>query len=598
MSRPWDDCRFFIINQCRNAACKFRHSEDAKGADVCTQWENGLCQNILCPYRHVVVKEKSSVPCHYERLPQGCMNPDCQFKHVKPRDTEAIDLQKKLAQFLAEHESSTKKDDPENGEEQKVENPENDRKRKVSNQSSSSEEDLAAMRAKMIQQQVKSKSNGIVKKVKIDTPPIDEEREVPKDVTDTVKRRIIAKSHYSEDEASDISLDELTDEEPEDLRATLNKSKKNKTRIVENDISTRQINKEDLREKRKITQKQTVALNRGGRIISIRKNKGRLGELSGGESTTSRPSSSEWIERKITVKKTVQESKRRIPNRLITNVKNSTRDVTSESEYSDTQSTDDSPRSKRKPNLSWVKPEDNGVKNRLGSKEGKEVTKDVDDPPKESKKVLSSRLDRFANSGIVRQVPNSSSRSGVRSRLGNVTEDAKRGVKSRLGEVRQINQTKPPSAINKSDKEEQKDEIPIKRKKLILIKKKKKVDEIEAGEVKDDLKEKTPPTNTISPTREPNMDARSPKKERRQSSSRSPSTKPTVERRQSRRRNSSNTSPPIRRRDSNSCGKSQKPRQEPLLSENLDDFEKELLDNPDNLYIDDDIDDDDLFDDL
>lgn len=49
------------------------------------------------------------------------------------------------------------------------------------------------MRAKMIQQQVKSKSNGIVKKVKIDTPPIEEEREVPKDVTDTVKRRIIAK---------------------------------------------------------------------------------------------------------------------------------------------------------------------------------------------------------------------------------------------------------------------------------------------------------------------------------------------------------------------------------------------------------------------
>lgn len=47
-----------------------------------------------------------------------------------------------------------------------------------------------------------------------------------------------------------------------------------------------------------------------------------------------------------------------------------------------------------------------------------------------------------------------------------------------------------------------------------------------------------------------------------------------------------------------SGGKSQKPRQEPLLSENLDDFEKELLDNPDNLYIDDDIDDDDLFDDL
>ena len=32
-------------------------------------------------------------------------------------------------------------------------------------------------------------------------------------------------SQYSEDEVSDLSLDELTDEEPEDLRATLNKNK-------------------------------------------------------------------------------------------------------------------------------------------------------------------------------------------------------------------------------------------------------------------------------------------------------------------------------------------------------------------------------------
>ena len=32
-------------------------------------------------------------------------------------------------------------------------------------------------------------------------------------------------SEYSEDEVSDLSLDELTDEEHEDLRATLNKNK-------------------------------------------------------------------------------------------------------------------------------------------------------------------------------------------------------------------------------------------------------------------------------------------------------------------------------------------------------------------------------------
>ena len=36
---------------------------------------------------------------------------------------------------------------------------------------------------------------------------------------------IIYSSQYSEDEVSDLSLDELTDEEPEDLRATLNKNK-------------------------------------------------------------------------------------------------------------------------------------------------------------------------------------------------------------------------------------------------------------------------------------------------------------------------------------------------------------------------------------
>ena len=47
-------------------------------------------------FKHVLVKDKSSILCHYERLPTGCTNPDCPFKHSKPRDTEAIDLQKKV----------------------------------------------------------------------------------------------------------------------------------------------------------------------------------------------------------------------------------------------------------------------------------------------------------------------------------------------------------------------------------------------------------------------------------------------------------------------------------------------------------------------
>ena len=86
-------------------------------------------------------------------------------------------------------------------------------------------------------------------------------------------------------------------------------------------------------------------------MISIRKKE--AGE-------DSRPSSSEWIERKITVKKPLKgATKRTISNRLITKVKSISKAVnsTSESEYSDTPSADDSPRRKRKPNLSWVQKE-------------------------------------------------------------------------------------------------------------------------------------------------------------------------------------------------------------------------------------------------
>jgi len=168
MARPWDDCRFFVLNQCRNALCKFRHSAEARNAPVCLQWEKGLCQNILCPKKHVVVKEKSAIPCHFERLPQGCTNPECAFLHLKPRDLEDLDLQKKLAKFLAEHEMMKEKKSKENV--QKIE--EIKRVKEVEptvirpSEDSSSEDDLIAMRARILQQQVKS--NGITKKVKND----------------------------------------------------------------------------------------------------------------------------------------------------------------------------------------------------------------------------------------------------------------------------------------------------------------------------------------------------------------------------------------------------------------------------------------------
>merc|ERR1712130_169188 len=205
--------------------------------------------------------------------------------------------------------------------------------------------------------------------------------------------------------------------------------------------------------------------NRGGRIISIRKNaKTRLGEVSGGDS--SRPSSSEWIERKITVKKSEKSqltkregqvnkrdlTNRNIANRLIKGVQKS--EATSESDYSDTQSHEDSPRAKRKPNMSWVNVDDLSVKQRLGA-----PVKSGD----ANKSVLSSRLNRFATSGLTRSVDSSVNR-GVKSRLGNVSDDTgKAGIKSRLGVNVNPRQTKKTPAPDKREKSDE--EIPPKRKK-------------------------------------------------------------------------------------------------------------------------------------
>ena len=49
MDRPWDDCRFFVTSGCRNANCKFRHSEAAKKNPTCPSWASGKCKDINCP---------------------------------------------------------------------------------------------------------------------------------------------------------------------------------------------------------------------------------------------------------------------------------------------------------------------------------------------------------------------------------------------------------------------------------------------------------------------------------------------------------------------------------------------------------------------
>jgi hypothetical protein len=592
MARPWDDCRFFVLNQCRNALCKFRHSPEARNAPVCLQWEKGLCQNILCPKKHVVVKEKSAIPCHFERLPQGCTNSECAFMHLKPRDLEDLDLQKKLAKFLAEHEMMKEEKSKENV--QKCE--EIKRVKEVEptvirpSEDSSSEDDLIAMRARILQQQVKS--NGITKKVKNDehkktTRMKTTTKPTPEPTVEPVKRRIVSKSRYSEDEASDISLDELTDEEPEDLRATLNKSKQNKrtdgaefTRKISNDVDFCN------ETKRKKQEKPPTTLNRGGRIISIRKNaKTRLGEVSGGDS--SRPSSSEWIERKITVKKSEKSqltkrevnkrdlTNRNIANRLIKGVQIS--EATSESDYSDTQSHEDSPRAKRKPNMSWVNVDDLSVKQRLGAPVKSEDT---------NKSVLSSRLNRFATSGLTRSVDSSVNR-GVKSRLGNVSDDTgKAGIKSRLGvnvNPRQTSQTKKTPAPDKREKSDE--EIPPKRKKLLLVKKKRIPDEKKENQSSNPKEPASQVTNPPSP----------PKSTVQEVAIETPPT--PIERRNSKRRNSkSSANSPRIRNHSQPGSKSQKQR----ADSTMDDLESELLglDDPDNLIIDGDIEDDDLFDDL
>ena len=48
MSRPWDDCRFFMVSECLRKNCFYRHHAPAKNAKLCPKWASGACQKLDC----------------------------------------------------------------------------------------------------------------------------------------------------------------------------------------------------------------------------------------------------------------------------------------------------------------------------------------------------------------------------------------------------------------------------------------------------------------------------------------------------------------------------------------------------------------------
>jgi len=363
-------------------------------------------------------------------------------------------MDEKVAKYLAELEGTGDKSPTEKGDEKKS-------PRKSSTSSNSDEEDLMAMRARILQSQAKARAKTLVKKTVIrETTPDREMRPTfnvaspPKNLT----RKIVAtkKKGFSDDDQSDISLDELTDEEQEDLRAQLNKNKEpvsirrvdDQFRIVESSA----------KEQNKTAQK---PIKRSGRIISIRNEN--VPELK-------RESSSEWVERKITIKQKPKKEKAKNP--LVTRVVTNNFVATS----SDASSCDDEPArkpsKKRKPNTSWAVKEDKSVRNRLGNKDEEDL----------SKQILKARLNRFGGEvsksqnpvSVVKRLTLSTAGGGVKSRLGGgaaailvkecktaASQASKASVKKRLGE-----QTRNEQKVNGNKKEapRKKTENPLRRK--------------------------------------------------------------------------------------------------------------------------------------
>lgn len=443
MDRPWDDCRFFVTSGCRNANCKFRHSEAAKKNPTCPSWASGKCQDMNCSQKHAI--DIGATPCRFEFSASGCTNSSCGFKHTLPRNTDA-DLQKKLAIFLAEHDKSQQiteektdtndKSDTEN----KKSSPQSDE-----SDASESECDLEALRAQALKTQVLKEKTQIIKRKGLtpkkgnDVPPTKimkkeavsiqrrlGERIQLQTTTDNGPRRVIkSKSQYSEDEVSDLSLDELTDEEPEDLRATLNKnkhliriSKPNSAATTKknSDITGRLIRKVDNSNPVKKVPS-PIKDKTGSRVIRMKKEE---------HKNDSRPSSSEWIERTISVK---PKAENKFINRLVSGVSQS------ESDYSDATQSDDSskPRQKpkRKPNLAWCNmtqnnstEDDDLIKRKTSSDRESDITYEPVNRPVEFTRKIS-----------VKGTVQSRLGSNVKSRLGAAPASTRdeQSVKKRIG---------------------------------------------------------------------------------------------------------------------------------------------------------------------
>jgi len=503
MDRPWDDCRFFVTSGCRNANCKFRHSEAAKKNPTCPSWASGKCKDINCDQKHAI--DIGATPCRFEFSASGCTNSSCGFKHTLPRNTDA-DLQKKLALFLAEHDKSQQKTEEKTDKNDKSDSA-NEKSAPPSDASdaSDSECDLEALRAQALKTQVLKEKTQIIKRKGLspkkgnEVPPT----KIMKKETVSIQRRlgeriqlqtttngdngprrvIKSKSQYSEDEVSDLSLDELTDEEPEDLRATLNKnkhliriSKPNSaaTSKKSSEIAGRLIRKVDnTNPVKKVSS--PVKDKTGSRVIRMKKEENK---------NDSRPSSSEWIERTISVK---PKAENKIINRLVTGVSQS------ESDYSDATQSDDSskPRQKpkRKPNLAWCNmtqnnstEDDDLIKRKTSSDRDSDITYEPVDRPVEFTRKISVKGSVQSRLG-----------SNVKSRLGPATNEqsVKKRIglplKSRLGKestlvnrlgprIPQENRNSTPTTVatnsNVTRGDDDNEQTQPKKKKLILIKRK------------------------------------------------------------------------------------------------------------------------------
>jgi len=369
--------------------CKFRHFDAAKSGENCDAWARGQCQDMACAKKHI--HSLGNIPCRFEFAPGGCTNASCNFKHTLPRNNG--ELQQKLTALLAEHENGK----------------ENDSADPAPAKCSDEEEelDLDALRAQALKS-VEAKQSSKVKATKRKSGPDDAELEVKKAKNGPlqnvrlrlgprppggIQRRIINKSEYSEDEVSDLSLDELTDEEQEDLRATLNKNKVVKrvhnvtvTKPTKSEDSQRLIRKINVK-----TTKKSPVKKEQSRLITLRK-------ISNDEDNSSRPSSSEWIERKISVKKP-------------------------ESEYSDAEVEMPVKPKKRKPNLAWVGLSQNDSTEELDLAKRKRSS----EPEPEFNRRITVQNDRCKS--IQSRLGAKTTTTGIKARLGG----AKTNVKSRLG---------------------------------------------------------------------------------------------------------------------------------------------------------------------